>query len=42
MVRVNLYDIFVLRETKVEQQEGNTLRDVKVFPLFPTTYKSIN
>jgi len=36
MDRAKLYEIFVL-EKKVEQQEDNTLRDVRVFPLFATT-----
>jgi hypothetical protein len=35
MDRAKLYEIFVL-EKKVEQQEDNTLRDVKVVPLFST------
>jgi len=35
MVRAKLQEIFVLK-TKVEKQEDNTLRDVKVFPLFVT------
>jgi hypothetical protein len=34
MVDANLYEIFVPWGTKVEEQEDNTLRDVKVSPLF--------
>jgi hypothetical protein len=33
MVHAKLQGIYVL-EKKVEEQEDNTLRDVKVFPLF--------
>ena len=36
MVRAKLQEIIVPGKTKVEQQEDNTLRDVKVFPLFIT------
>jgi len=41
MDRAKLYEIFVL-EKKVEQQEDNTLRDVKVVPLFSTIWLSIS
>jgi len=36
MVHANLYEIFVLGKKNVEKQEDNTLRGVKVFPLFVT------
>ena len=41
MVRADLYEIFV-PEKKVEQQEDNTLRDVKVVPLSSTIWLSIS
>ncbi len=33
-LKADWYEIFVPWGTKVEEQEGNTLRDVQLFPLF--------
>jgi len=41
MVRAKLYEIFE-PERKVEQQEDNTLRDVKGFPLSVTIWSSFS